>query len=448
MSITYIHAGLAGLGAATRKSGLVPHALEQHTAPIADEFVKTAVIKQLTDEEKQAIVKKLSQYKSNGNEELRKLISLQSMVLRRDNFYSFKSLGILFDNLFKGKQFINFADGQRVSIDKVLNILNRREANETIDPATLDEESRRILAHYDEEALADVLSDTKVGLDFQPCQDLQSGKISLEDIGSLFKLKIKHREDKASETIKKYTLQKVQAKHLLEKENRTPEDQKFLEQFEKRAAAMEQSLRAGKPAPDFVISLDEKLKPGFRSASFQDFYTSSERTIYDPEHDPALQVNINEFKAKLAADPLINNPVRDFYKKKRAKEKRAFQILVRHVNDSFPVHTKDAVEIFEKLAPDNHHYLLGSLLAPDGPGIGVCRHKTLLVKALADAMGWKVSMNSGTAGGGAHAWNTAKMEHGQLYLLDAHNHIFKRMHKIPKGLFRQGETVKANKSPT
>ncbi len=63
---------------------------------------------------------------------------------------------------------------------------------------------------------------------------------------------------------------------------------------------------------------------------------------------------------------------------------------------------------------------LGDVMDPHGPagGIGVCRHRSLLFKILADEAGLQASLVRGRILGGAHAWNEVVID-GHSYIIDA-----------------------------
>lgn len=69
--------------------------------------------------------------------------------------------------------------------------------------------------------------------------------------------------------------------------------------------------------------------------------------------------------------------------------------------------------------PEGHRVELGDLLRSK---TGVCRHRSLLFKVLADHIGLPVSLMRGNFQGygarGGHAWNEVSDEHGNLFIVD------------------------------
>lgn len=179
--------------------------------------------------------------------------------------------------------------------------------------------------------------------------------------------------------------------------------------------------QSNKFAKDF-ISENEHFVDGYRycgpSACFDDFGRNISRfrngtqeiVILDKTLDNTLIKTINAFKNR------INN--------KNLNEEQKINELMKFVDEVFS--TSKSGEITSKyvgnmMKKEQCEVLLGDII---NSGAGVCRHRAILTKTLADGIGLKCKVIHGYYNGGGHAWNEIITKE-DTYLFDAmHGNLF------------------------
>lgn len=138
--------------------------------------------------------------------------------------------------------------------------------------------------------------------------------------------------------------------------------------------------------------------------------STQEIVIVDKTLDKTLVQTIDTFKTRL--------------KSKNFTEEEKINELMKFVDEIFSV--SKSGEQTEKLVSNmcsskQMEVLLGSVI---NSGAGLCRHRSLLSKILADEIGLKCRMVQGYYGNGGHAWNEI-LTKGETYLFDSmHGNIF------------------------
>lgn len=181
---------------------------------------------------------------------------------------------------------------------------------------------------------------------------------------------------------------------------------------------IEQSNRLAKE----IISEKDRLIDGYRYCGPRAQFDNSgknisrfsnghqEIVVVDRNLDKTLCQSIDAFKNRLNA--------------KKLTDEEKINELMKYVDEVFSV-SKSGAETSKLVtnmhSPEQLEVLLGDIL---NSGAGVCRHRSLFTKVLADEIGLSTRMIQGYYGGGGHAWNEIVTK-GNTYLFDAmHGNIF------------------------
>lgn len=172
--------------------------------------------------------------------------------------------------------------------------------------------------------------------------------------------------------------------------------------------------------------LDTRVAPGYKDGGRQAQYDedsgktiihSKRETIVfkSPDEDPVLKRTIDKAKADMAG--------------MTSTEQKA-QYLSNYV-DKLLHKANENEAIIDRIAPPgaaNRQVSLGQLIEAE---TGVCRHRSLLFKVLADETGVPASLvrgrfDDGRGNAGAHAWNEVQLENGKKILVDVmHGNTFR-----------------------
>lgn len=172
--------------------------------------------------------------------------------------------------------------------------------------------------------------------------------------------------------------------------------------------------------------LDARIAPGYKDGGRQAQYDedsgktiirSNRETIVfkGPDEDPVLKRTIDKAKADMAGMTSTEQ------KAQYLNDYVAKLLHKAHEND----------EIINRIAPPgaaNRQVSLGQLIEAE---TGVCRHRSLLFKVLADETGVPASLvrgryDDGRGLAGAHAWNEVQLENGKKILVDVmHGNTFR-----------------------
>lgn len=179
-------------------------------------------------------------------------------------------------------------------------------------------------------------------------------------------------------------------------------------------------VQSNKLAKEFISENDHFIN-GYRycgsNAEFNSlgknvsrFKNGTQEIVVDKTLDKVLVQTINTFKTRLKSQKLT--------------EEEKINELMKFVDEVFSV--SKAGEQTEKLVSNmcsdkQTEVLLGSVI---NSGAGICRHRSLLSKILADEVGLKCRIIKGYYGKGGHAWNEI-LTKGETYLFDSmHGNIF------------------------
>lgn len=328
----------------------------------------TPITASLTTSQKNTIIEKLKAGTMDGYQDSISQAAIKFVKAMEADFYSKQKRSVLLKELIFRKT-ITLADGQKYPVDRVLKVLNKRitPQKNCTHPALYDKEERKILQIYQDMAHQSVIKRFCSEFTCKLSDDLQSGKLRLENL-----------------------------------------DQQIV--------APKKTIKSKK----FDLDYKKRIKPGSIFKSGPDSELISEYLTVDPEKDTHLQANIKALKAKIEAKKakLSHEPIK--------KEMQLWWLIKKHIHESFPVNKPDSEKIFESLDHYQRQNFIGDYLAP-GVGVSECRHQALLTKILGDELGLKVSLKSGELvqdlERGNHAWNTV-MIGDTHYLFDAYNDLF------------------------
>lgn len=259
------------------------------------------------------------------------------------------------------------------------------------------------------------------GHDEKLLADIKEEKITPDVAKTLLEQKREYSQRKMVALWKKKKLYKELMKK--EKTQLTNQDRIFIKDYQKKYGSILQTRQAHSSYKDKYadIGYDERIYSGFKMKGTKTIHSngrvepfektfSNETIVIDVARDENLQKNINEFKKLIAKN--FNMP-----------EEAKWRLMLNYINQSFPVRVEDALHILDGIGEKpallslGTHTLLGDCIEQ---GIGVCRHKALLTKILADEIGLEAAFHVGFMQGGGHAWNTVKIDK-QIWLFDAHN---------------------------
>lgn len=157
----------------------------------------------------------------------------------------------------------------------------------------------------------------------------------------------------------------------------------------------------------------EKILDGFCMTTTTNTITGKsggiERILVDRKHDRALQEVIDKFKKSIASDT-----------DEKIKIKKLLELVRSTFEKTEIADTKAAYEALrdwtEQVGKKTITLPLGNTITA---GAGMCRHRALLTKILADEVGLTASLESGKFNGGGHAWNEFQLTDGKIVVFDA-----------------------------
>jgi hypothetical protein len=173
------------------------------------------------------------------------------------------------------------------------------------------------------------------------------------------------------------------------------------------------------------IDFDEKILPGYRDAGrLVEWHVSGKPVdpdrmnreiicVRDLKHDPHLRNEINRIEEYFDWHPSMSEPEK-----------------IRYLNEQIDQKMWNYREL-DDLPPQfgtGKEVSLGEFLKEE---VGVCRHRALFMKVLADHLGLKAKLVRGWYGsldGGPHVWNIFKLQNGKKYLVDPMHRKILPMH--------------------
>lgn len=160
---------------------------------------------------------------------------------------------------------------------------------------------------------------------------------------------------------------------------------------------------------DFCEKIVDGYRDGGRHLAFntKGAPTSSpyrEIIVIDRKNDPVLQKTIDVLKHRISKKPNIN-------------EKEKTNEMLKYVDEIFSGGKDDNDLINMTETFPKKEVRLGEII---NSGAGVCRHRSLLAKVLADETGIDMAIVRGNVGknNGAHIWNEVQLKNGEKYIFD------------------------------
>jgi hypothetical protein len=325
-----------------------------------------------------------------------------------------------------------FSNGNKYKPEQVLSVLKGHLEETPLSSDLSASEAKGILADVHLEAEAQFKSDLerfsadlgeKVGAD-----NALAAANRLMQRETVLTPKEQEAVWEALQVIKKQIKPKLLYRQLIKakpREQMSKEELGFIDNFEVRSKALEQSFPRNKEMG--YIGFDEKMQPGFiYEATARSPLSNLEHSVVNKDIDPKLTENLAHFKKQWDQYEKEYNSTWSVRIRSLlgldthiAKVNEFWKHLSTHVNSSFPIPTKEAESIVNRI---NTTHVLGDNLEI---GAGVCRHKALLAKFLADELGYgkDIALISGKIPGEGHTWNFIRID-DQIFLFDIHNSLF------------------------